>query len=71
MVTDRVRGHRHLYISLFVVLVELIYMFISFVSTPVAGMHFKVHYGNKIIVLVQFLFSAPFYGIFTYTFKKI
>ena len=53
--------------KLSVVLVDLvIYMFISFVSTLVAYMHFvKVHYGNKMIALVQFLFRALFYGIFT------
>ena len=46
-------------------LVDLvIYVFISFVSTLVACMHFfKGHYGNKMIALEQFLFRAPFYGI--------
>ena len=59
----------NLYISMSVVLVvvdSVIYMFISFVSTLVACVHFlKVHYGNKMIALVQFLCSPPFYGIFT------
>ena len=58
----------NLYISMYVVLVDLVIyiMFISFASTVVDCMHFlKVHCGNTMIALVQFVFSAPFYGIFT------